>query len=82
MRNDDQVDVIAADVMTGTILDEDLKWFVGSPGQTKWKRTFENRTKAIAFCERQVQLHPDVEYSILATPTKVGDRIVNQKWQR
>lgn len=82
MENDHSIQVIAADVMTGTTLDEGLEWFVGKPGQTKWKKTFESRAEAVAFCEHQVQTHPDVEYWLLDTPTKGGERIVNQKWKR
>ena len=75
------VKVIAADVMTGTVLDDNFEWFLGKPGQTKWERTFGNHLDAIAFCELQVRRYPDVEFCIW-TDGEEDRRIVNQKWSR
>jgi len=83
MENDHPIEVIAADVMTGTILDEDFEWFIGKPGQKKWTRLFKNEEAAIAFCEGQIQVHPDVEFWLCVEINgKDCHRIVHPKWKR
>ena len=81
MKEDGAIKVIAADVMTGTLLDEQYEWFIGKSGQAKWMRSFGNRAEATAFCETEVQNHPNVEFW-LQEDGGDGLRIVNAKWRR
>ncbi len=81
MSTSNPIDVIAADVKTGTVLDQNLEWFSGDEGQTKWKRRFGSRAEAIAFCKLEVQKTPDVEYWLLDGSNHCSDRIVNDKWK-
>ena len=81
IEHDNKSKVIAVDVATGIVLDQNLDWYVGDPGQQKWERAFADKEKAIAFCNREASIHPDVEYIVL----KDGEGavvIVNEKWKR
>ena len=73
-----QIEVTAADVATGTILDTNFQWFIGKPGQKKWHRKFDDGTKAIECCRSEIRKNSNVEFWLRDGTPEGEERIANE----